>query len=70
LSDFQALPPFKPLALPDPFVAAAFVFDLVIVAGIVGEGWRHFGQPVLWLAYVLLAGIPWFVGRTFGASNA
>ena len=32
------------------FVAAAFAFDLVIVAGIVGEGWRHFGQPVLWLA--------------------
>jgi hypothetical protein len=52
------------------FVAAAFAFDLVIVAGIVGEGWRHFGQPVLWLAYVLLAAIPWFVGRTFGAPSA
>jgi len=48
----------------------AFVFDLVIVAGIVGEGWRHFAQAVLWLAYVLLATIPWFVGHTFGASSA
>ena len=46
------------------FAAAAFVFDLVVVAGLVGEGWRHFRQPVLWLAYALLLGIPWLVGRT------
>ena len=62
--------PSEGLRLGAVFVAAAFAFDLVIVAGIVGEGWRHFRQPVLWLAYVLLLVIPWFVGRTFGASNA
>ena len=52
------------------FAAAALVFDLVVVAGIVGEGWRHFEQPVLWLAYALLATIPWLVGRAFGAPGA
>ena len=45
------------------FAASAFVFDLVVIAGIVGEGWRHFEQPVLWLAYALLVTIPWLVGR-------
>ena len=45
------------------FAGAALAFDLVVVAGIVGEGWRHFEQPVLWLAYALLVTIPWLVGR-------
>lgn len=45
------------------FAVAAFVFDLVVVAGIVGEGRRHFAQPVLWLAYALLVAIPWLAGR-------
>lgn len=45
------------------FAAAALLFDLVIVAGLVGQGWRHFAQPILWIAYVLLVGIPWLVGR-------
>ncbi len=44
------------------FAVAAFVFDLVIVAGIVGEGRRHFAQPVLWLAYASLVSVPWLVG--------
>jgi hypothetical protein len=52
------------------FAVAALLFDLVVVAGIVGEGWRHFGQPVLWLAYALLVLIPWLVGRATGASSA
>jgi hypothetical protein len=51
------------------FAAATLLFDLVVVAGIVGEGWQHFRQPVLWLAYVLLVAIPWLVGRAFGASG-
>ncbi|HEX7053644.1 MAG TPA: hypothetical protein VF211_06870 [Burkholderiales bacterium] len=45
------------------FAAAALVFDAVVVAGIVGEGVRHFAQPVLWLAYALLVAIPWAAGR-------
>jgi hypothetical protein len=32
------------------FAAGLSCSTLVIVAGIVGEGWRHFGQPVRWLA--------------------
>ena len=52
------------------FAGAAFVFDLVVVAGIVGEGWRHFRQPVLGLGYALLVGIPWLVGRTSGARES
>lgn len=48
------------------FMVAAILFDVVVVAGIVGEGWRHFEQPVLWLAYILLIVIPWLVGRAFG----
>ena len=51
------------------FAVAALLFDLVVVAGIVGEGWRHFEQPVLWLAYALLLVIPWLVGRATGASS-
>lgn len=45
------------------FAVTAFVFDLVVVAGIVGEGRRHFAQGVLWLAYALLVLIPCLVGR-------
>jgi len=41
------------------FAASAFLFDLIVVAGIVGEGCRHFRQPVLWVAYALLLVIPW-----------
>ena len=45
------------------FAASAFLFDLIVVAGIVGEGCRHFRQPVLWVAYALLLVIPWLVGH-------
>lgn len=51
------------------FAGAAFLFDLVVVAGIVGEGRRHFEQPVLWIAYALLVVVPWLVGRTAGVSG-
>ena len=44
------------------FFMVALVFDLLVVAGIVGEGRRHFTQPVLWLAYALLVVVPWAVG--------
>jgi hypothetical protein len=49
------------------FAAAAFLFDAVVVAGFVGQGWRHFEQPILWIAYGLLAGIPFLVGRAMGS---
>jgi hypothetical protein len=52
------------------FAGAAFMFDLVVVAGIVGEGRRHFEQPVLWLGYALLVAGPWLVGRTAGVAGA
>ena len=45
------------------FAASAFLVDLIVVAGIVGEGRRHFRQPVLWVAYALLLVIPWLVGH-------
>ena len=48
------------------FAGAAFLFDLVVVAGMVGEGRRHFEQPVLWLGYALLVVLPWLVGRAMG----
>lgn len=44
------------------FAAAAFLFDLVVVAGIVGEGRRHFAQPILWLGYAFLISVPWVAG--------
>jgi hypothetical protein len=31
------------------FLAAAVLFDVVIVAAIVGEGLRHFAQLILWI---------------------
>jgi hypothetical protein len=50
-----------PLSAPDPasedivwgpvFVAAAVVFDVMIVAGIARQGLRHFAQLVLWISY-------------------
>lgn len=59
-------------AAPDPasegltlglvFLGAAAAFDIVVVAGIVGEGLRHFTQLVLWIGYALLLMIPWWVG--------
>jgi hypothetical protein len=51
------------------FAVAAVAFDLVVVAGIVGEGRRHFTQPVLWLAYALLVAVPWVVGLTAGSAK-
>ena len=50
------------------FAGAAFLFDLVVVAGIVGEGRRHFEQPVLWVGYALLVIVPWLVGRAANAA--
>ena len=52
------------------FASSALLFDLVVIAGIVGEGWRHFEQPVLWLAYALLLAIPALVGRATGTSSS
>ena len=51
------------------FAGAALVFDLVVVAGIVGEGRRHFEQPVLWVGYALLVAVPWLVGRASSVSG-
>jgi hypothetical protein len=62
-------------AAPDPasegftlglvFLGAAVLFDAVIVAGIVGQGLRHFTQLVLWIGYAVLLLIPWWVGISF-----
>jgi hypothetical protein len=51
------------------FVAAAAVFDAVVVAGIVGEGLRHFAQLVVWVGYAVLVLAPWWVGRSLGISR-
>lgn len=48
------------------FAVAAILFDAIVIAGIVGQGWRHFAQPILWLCYALLVLIPWLVGRSIG----
>jgi len=46
------------------FGVAAFLFDVVVVAWLVGQGRRHFAQPLLWITYALLLLIPWLVGRS------
>lgn len=46
------------------FASGAFLFDAIVVAGLVGQGWRHFAQPILWVAYALLVLIPWLAGRS------
>jgi len=51
------------------FAAAASVFDVVVVAGFVGEGPRHLERPVLWLAYALLVAVPWLVGHMAGVGG-
>ena len=48
------------------FAVAAFLFDAIIVAGILHQGRRHFAQPILWIAYALLVLIPWLVGGSGG----
>lgn len=45
------------------FAGAAFIFDAVVVAGVVGQGVKHFKQPILWLAYTLMVLIPWLEAR-------
>lgn len=47
------------------FLGAAVAFDVVIVAGIVGQGRGHFAQLVLWIGYAVLVLIPWWVGSMF-----
>lgn len=56
--------PTEGLRLGAVFALAGLVFDAVFVAGLIGQGLRHFKQPVLWVAYALLLLIPWFIART------
>lgn len=53
------------IALGLVFLGAAVAFDVVIIAGIVGQGLRHFAQLILWIGYAVLVLIPWWVGLTF-----
>lgn len=46
------------------FATAALLFDVVVVAWLVGQGRRHFAQPLLWITYLLLLLIPWFIGTS------
>jgi hypothetical protein len=57
-------PAVEGLTLGLVFLAGAALFDIVVVAGIVGEGVRHFGQLVLWIGYAVLVLVPWLVGRS------
>ena len=47
------------------FLGGAVVFDVVVVAGFVGQGLQHFAQIVLWIGYAVLLFIPWWVGHMF-----
>lgn len=58
-------PASEGLTLGIVFLGAAVLFDVVIVAGIVGQGLRHFAQLVLWIGYATLLFVPWWIGRTF-----
>ena len=45
------------------FAAAGFLFDAIVIAGVIGKGIAHFRQPILWIAYGLVLLIPWLVAR-------
>jgi len=55
--------PAEGLRLGAIFALAGLLFDAVFIAGIIGQGWRHFKQPILWIAYALLLLIPWLFAR-------
>jgi hypothetical protein len=55
--------PAEGLRLGAMFALAGLLFDAVVVAGIIGQGVKHFKQPILWIAYALVLLIPWFVAR-------
>lgn len=46
------------------FAATGLFLDGVIVAMLVGRGWVHFSQGILWLTYALLIVIPWWIGKS------
>ncbi len=46
------------------FAISAILYDLIVIAWIIGVGWMHFEQLILWVTYGLLLFIPWFVGRS------
>lgn len=46
------------------FAATGLFLDGIVVAILVGRGWAHFEQGILWLTYALLILIPWMVGRS------
>jgi hypothetical protein len=45
------------------FAISAVLYDLIVIAWIIGVGWQHFEQLLLWVTYGLLMLIPWQVGR-------
>ena len=55
--------PAEGLRLGAVFALAGLLFDAVFVAGIIGQGLRHFKQPVLWIAYAFLLLMPWLIAR-------
>ena len=50
------------LRLGTVFAGAALMFDLIVVAGLVRQGLRHFRQTILWVGYAVLIAVPWLVG--------
>lgn len=46
------------------FAGSALLFDLIVVAGFVRQGLRHFRQPILWVGYAVLVAVPWLVARS------
>jgi hypothetical protein len=54
--------PIEGLKLGLTFAVISFVLDLVVIAGLVGVGSRHFAQLVVWIGYLALIIIPWWVG--------
>jgi hypothetical protein len=57
-------PSLEGLKLGVMFAAAGLFLDGIIVALLVGRGWAHFNQGILWLTYALLVFIPWWIGRS------
>lgn len=51
------------------FAISAILNDLIVIAWIIGVGWKHFEQPLLWVTYGLLMVIPWQAGRTRGQAG-
>jgi len=63
-----SIAPGEGLKLGLVFAVVNFVLDLLVLVILFKNGFAYFASLTVWLAYLILAGVPWFTGRSLTSS--